>query len=405
MEDEDAFVRAVLGSFGSYPPYFLRLRERNRLGPRVFGAITFLDRLDAGHVARLRGRGAVVVDVRPVGDYAAGHIPASLANTLRPQLASWLGWLVEDRSVPLVFVTDDHTDRRELLRQCLNIGYEHLAGEIGIDAWRAGGGDVTTTTMVSAEEMDARRVVDVRQPNEFASGHVPGASNVSVSVRSIGALAALYPAVWGLGQLVTGTLSDRVGRKWLIAGGMWVQAGAIAEVAETSGFAPWAGAVALLGAGTAWSIRRCSPPSATSPTRVGGPRRSASTGCGGTADSPWAPSSPARWPTPSTCERPSGSSPRSRPPPGWSSPCACTRHAGRRVPRARRSRRRRVAHEIRMPCCAAARSAMSANSRSPLALSRWSWRSSAGRRVGGATERRSSSAPRSRLATRSDLPA
>lgn len=251
VEDEDAFVRAVLGSFGSYPPYFLRLRERNRLGPRVFGAITFLDRLDAGHVARLRGRGAVVVDVRPVGDYAAGHIPASLANTLRPQFASWLGWLVEDRSVPLVFVTDDHTDRRELLRQCLNIGYEHLAGEIGIDAWRAGGGDVTTTTMVSAEEMDARRVVDVRQPNEFASGHVPGASNVSVSVRSIEALAALYPAVWGLGQLVTGTLSDCVGRKWLIAGGMWVQAGAIAVVAETSGFAPWAGAVALLGAGTA----------------------------------------------------------------------------------------------------------------------------------------------------------
>ena len=43
-------------------------------------------------------------------------------------------------------------------------------------------------------------------------------------VGRIGVLAALYPAVWGLGQLVTGALSDRVGRKWLIAGGMCIQA-------------------------------------------------------------------------------------------------------------------------------------------------------------------------------------
>ncbi len=72
-----------------------------------------------------------------------------------------------------------------------------------------------------------------------------------LSVRSIGVLTALYPAVWGVGQLITGPLSDRVGRKWLIAGGMWAQAAAIAAIAATSGFGPWLAAVALLGAGTA----------------------------------------------------------------------------------------------------------------------------------------------------------
>jgi MFS family permease len=72
-----------------------------------------------------------------------------------------------------------------------------------------------------------------------------------LSVRSIGVLAATYPAVWSIGQLVTGALSDRIGRKWLIAVGMWTQAVAIALVAVTSGFGPWAAAVALLGAGTA----------------------------------------------------------------------------------------------------------------------------------------------------------
>ena len=64
-------------------------------------------------------------------------------------------------------------------------------------------------------------------------------------------LAAIYPAVWGFGQLLTGALSDRIGRKPLIAGGMLVQAVAIAMIAATSGFGRWAFGAALLGAGTA----------------------------------------------------------------------------------------------------------------------------------------------------------
>jgi MFS family permease len=72
-----------------------------------------------------------------------------------------------------------------------------------------------------------------------------------LSVAGIGVLAALYPAVWGLGQLVTGAISDRLGRKWLIASGMWLQAGAIGFIAATRGFAPWAAGALLLGAGTA----------------------------------------------------------------------------------------------------------------------------------------------------------
>jgi MFS family permease len=72
-----------------------------------------------------------------------------------------------------------------------------------------------------------------------------------LSVARIGILAGVYPAVWGLGQLVTGGLSDRIGRKWLIAAGMWVQALAIGLIAATHGFVAWALASLLLGAGTA----------------------------------------------------------------------------------------------------------------------------------------------------------
>ncbi|SDY80230.1 Predicted arabinose efflux permease, MFS family [Modestobacter sp. DSM 44400] len=72
-----------------------------------------------------------------------------------------------------------------------------------------------------------------------------------LTVAQIGVLAALYPAVWGAGQLATGALSDRVGRKWLIAAGMWVQAAALGLVAWGTTFPTWALAAVALGAGTA----------------------------------------------------------------------------------------------------------------------------------------------------------
>jgi MFS family permease len=72
-----------------------------------------------------------------------------------------------------------------------------------------------------------------------------------LTVGRIGVLAALYPAAWGLGQLYTGGLSDRIGRKPLIAGGMLTQAAALAWMALLKGFTPWAVGAVVLGIGTA----------------------------------------------------------------------------------------------------------------------------------------------------------
>jgi MFS family permease len=72
-----------------------------------------------------------------------------------------------------------------------------------------------------------------------------------MDLGQIGTLAAIYPATWGVTQLFTGAWSDRVGRKWLIASGMWVQAVGIVLVVLASGFAGFATGAALLGVGTA----------------------------------------------------------------------------------------------------------------------------------------------------------
>lgn len=72
-----------------------------------------------------------------------------------------------------------------------------------------------------------------------------------MSLEQIGILAAVYPATWGIAQLATGVLSDRIGRKWLIASGMWVQAAGIAAVLISGGIAGSVIGAVLLGIGTA----------------------------------------------------------------------------------------------------------------------------------------------------------
>jgi MFS family permease len=76
-------------------------------------------------------------------------------------------------------------------------------------------------------------------------------TSVGLSLGQVAVLVAIYPAIWGVGQLITGALSDRWGRKHLITGGMLLQAAALAGIATAHSFTWWAVAAAFLGAGTA----------------------------------------------------------------------------------------------------------------------------------------------------------
>ncbi|MHB1886107.1 MAG: MBL fold metallo-hydrolase [Acidimicrobiales bacterium] len=179
--DEDTFVKLLLDGLGSYPPYFLRLREVNRRGPVIYGRVApQLARLDVGALGRLVAAGAALVDARPIEAFAAGHIPGSLSIALRDQFATWLGWLIEaDR--PIAFVLEEDQDRADLVRQARKVGYENLAGELGggIGAWGAAGLPLRRIALVSAKEVTGP-VIDVRQHAEFVAGHLPGALHVEL---------------------------------------------------------------------------------------------------------------------------------------------------------------------------------------------------------------------------------
>lgn len=184
-ESEDAFVKQLLDSLGTFPPYFLRLGEINRRGPALVEG-DGLTRLTSAEVARWTASGAQVVDVRPVADFAAGHVPGSVSIPLRPVFATWLGWLVEF-GTPIVIVRNADQDPAEILWQARKVGYDQLIGELsgGLAAWTAAGEPTGSIPVAGVEALDGARVLDIRQDNEYDAGHVPGAEHIE-----LGALAA-----------------------------------------------------------------------------------------------------------------------------------------------------------------------------------------------------------------------
>jgi glyoxylase-like metal-dependent hydrolase (beta-lactamase superfamily II)/rhodanese-related sulfurtransferase len=231
---EDAFVELLLAGLGSYPPYFLRLRKVNRLGPALHGAGPWpLPGLTAGQVRALLGAGATVIDARPIASFAAGHIPGAISVELRPAFATWLGWLADPAS-DLVFVLDPGQDRADLIRQAHNIGCERLAGELagGMAAWQSAGLPAGQIRLVAAGEVTGR-VLDVRQDSEFEEGHVPGARHAE--------LGALMDAAGGLGGGPLTVMCGH-GERAMTAASLLSRAGHLNVIAALGGPGDWAAA-------------------------------------------------------------------------------------------------------------------------------------------------------------------
>jgi hydroxyacylglutathione hydrolase len=239
---EDEFVAQLLGSLGSFPPYFLRLAETNRRGPRRLDEAPTLHRLQPTEAWRLVRDGAWLVDTRPVVEYASVHVAGSLSIPLRDAFATWLGWLVPPSAAVVVLRGRDQ-DPDEIVWQATKIGYDRIVGELsgGIDAAAAVGVRTRRTQLVPAGALIGPLLIDVRQHSEFAAGHVPGARLVELGAVA-GAAASLpvgpVAVMCGHGEraMTAASLLERAGRgdvavvvggpdRWAAANGIELERG------------------------------------------------------------------------------------------------------------------------------------------------------------------------------------
>jgi hydroxyacylglutathione hydrolase len=191
IDDVDVFVDVLVGGFGSFPPYFLRLREVNRRGPRLVRELDQPPSLDPGEVKDAVTRGAWLVDARPFGDWARAHPVGAISIEWRPAFASWLGWVVPFGAQVILVIDEDRMD--EALRDARSIGYDRVIGRLDPGDGATFGSRTTSADVVDAEEA-ARRVsrgttlVDVRQRSELADGSVRDAVHLELGEIIAGAM-------------------------------------------------------------------------------------------------------------------------------------------------------------------------------------------------------------------------
>lgn len=179
IDDEDAFVEAFLEGFGSFPPYFLRLRDVNRAGPKLTRDLDSAVAMTSDDVRGATARGAWLIDARPFEQWARAHLPGSISVELRPAFASWLGWVVPFGRPVVVVIEEDRLD--DVLRSARAIGYDRIIGWTPPPA----GAHVETTDVVDAEEATRRAaegaaLIDVRQRAEVERMRVPGAVHLEL---------------------------------------------------------------------------------------------------------------------------------------------------------------------------------------------------------------------------------
>ena len=183
IDDEEEFVAAVLAGQPEPPAYFAEMKRINREGPRLLHGTRRPERLPESRIGELLAQGAVVVDTRSAGEFAAGHLPGTLSIPLNRSFTTWAGSLVPyDRDFHLL-VGEDERALDEAVRDLVMIGLDRVAGVFGggaIEAWRADGRTLETVPEMTVDELrDALSrgggvaVVDVRGAGEWEAGHLP----------------------------------------------------------------------------------------------------------------------------------------------------------------------------------------------------------------------------------------
>jgi glyoxylase-like metal-dependent hydrolase (beta-lactamase superfamily II)/rhodanese-related sulfurtransferase len=182
MQDEDEFARWFPTTFPAVPSYFTRMRPINQRGPRLRRDIPMPPALAPAEFDAARRR-ALVVDARPMADFASGHIPSSLSIPFRPVYPVWLGWVVP-AGTPLALVSEEASLER-VIEESMLVGFEDFAGWLagGMESWAEAQLPVSTAQVVDVAQAskaigEGAVAVDVREPSEFAAGHLPDALHV-----------------------------------------------------------------------------------------------------------------------------------------------------------------------------------------------------------------------------------
>jgi hydroxyacylglutathione hydrolase len=179
MSRED-FIRIVASDQPEVPAYFPQSAARNLEGSAALDELTRPRAFASDEVLAFQG---VVLDVRPVADYGARHVPASINIGLGGQFASWAGTLVPiGTSIAIVAESLEQVD--EAVVRLARVGHDTVTGYILIDDYKSEAEQLEQVSVDQAAERTRQggvQFIDVRRPMEFTAAHPPGAVNIPLN--------------------------------------------------------------------------------------------------------------------------------------------------------------------------------------------------------------------------------
>ncbi|HXL87004.1 MAG TPA: rhodanese-like domain-containing protein [Gemmatimonadaceae bacterium] len=203
---EDDFVRRVLEDQPIPPRYFASMKKINRGGHPVSAPEIAPRELESDDLYTALRNGAVVVDTRPAEKFAAGHIPGTLNIPRNKSFLNWCGSLIPEKS-DFHLITDAESDEavKLLFSDLSKIGLTPNRGYFGhrvFADWTSTRGKLEPVRQLDAAQLRSAasksvQLVDVRGPDEWRRGHIPGAIHIPLAALPdrIGELNASVPIV------------------------------------------------------------------------------------------------------------------------------------------------------------------------------------------------------------------
>jgi len=174
----------ALGNLPPKPSHYARLKETNLAGPGVLMNLPRVPALPASKFKEALEAGkSVVVDTRMMLAFGGGHIPGAINIGAQPELSVWAGWML-DAKVPILLVLQGDEDLEKVVRLFLRTGFTRFRGYLvgGMSAWDNAGLPLEETRQITVHELKRHprdyQIVDVRAPEEWKEGHVPGAKHM-----------------------------------------------------------------------------------------------------------------------------------------------------------------------------------------------------------------------------------
>lgn len=188
VSSKEEFVRECIrmDNLPAVPPYWRRMRAQNMGGVEPLGVLHEPPALSVDEFQTRQAEGAVALDARSPEAFGGGHIPRALNVGLGSAFATWAGTVL-DADAGILLVLDRPGDVWEATWQLLRIGYRIPAGWLagGMTAWRTAAQPIETIAQITVHELKAKldadeiNLLDVRQPAEWASGHVGGSTFIT----------------------------------------------------------------------------------------------------------------------------------------------------------------------------------------------------------------------------------